>query len=116
MKEYVDFISFEVFREVNAGDCSNNGVSNRNDRLYICKAGTTVEDIEATAKEMGEDPTVFFVADERCGVYRLVSPYLKKTAPILPCFGGNLGYSTDSRFKEFTGCRYPMIIIDRVEA
>lgn len=91
------------------GDCTNNGISKGKDRLYLV-------DVEA---KMSNFP--FGICDiQECLCvkkmstgYTYTTPYFEKDFHHM--MGGNFVYSSDIRYREATGCIYPIAIHDRVE-
>lgn len=89
-----------VYHDNALGDCTNNGVSNRFDTLYLPNSNGPVE---VLLDENGELP------DNVCGVhlkelyngedYLYLEPY-KAPEGVGWMMGGNFAFSSDSRFKE----------------
>lgn len=99
-----------VLRNNSFGDCSNNGVSARYDRLTM----------------ITENEVLDFTGDKKNVVVKIDRVLFGKIMPVLVplevyneykasklpiMFGGNFGYTSDSRF----GFDYPLPIHDRVE-
>lgn len=89
------------------GDCSNGGISSERNRLYIIGKGFPFmpkdirECVKLESKEVG------------CVSYVNAKPlYFPKRWYMM---GGNFIYTTDSRFSEMTGIRYPIPVHDRYE-
>ena len=98
-----------VFRD-DLGDCSNNGVSSRYKRLEM------ISENEVTGFTTEKENVVVRIDRFLFGkVMPILVPlgiyedYKKSKLPIM--FGGNFGYTSDSRF----GWDYPLPIHDRVE-
>lgn len=89
------------------GDCTNNGISNTYDRLFILS-----KDGYSIVRDIRE-----LVQLERRNIgrkeYVSVKPVYKADRWYMS--GGNFLYSSDTRFKEVTGIDYPVPIHDRYE-
>lgn len=96
----------EVYRD-SLGDCTNSGISATRDSLYILgcngplEAGDLRECVKIERREL------------------LGSEYLSAKPVYFPdrwyMAGGNFLYTSDSRFREYTGSNYPVPIHDRYE-
>ena len=104
-------LGINVLRNNSFGDCSNNGVSARYNRLQMI---TESEMLGFT----GEKKNVVVKIDRV--LFGKIMPVLVplevykeyKTNKLPISFGGNFGYTSDSRF----GFDYPLPIHDRVES
>lgn len=97
-----------VYRDVMLGDCTNNGISAYAKELYILskeKGPFEPEDIRQC---------VYIEWRDVCGEsYINCKPaYFRKRQYMA---GGNFLYTSDSRFRDVTKCKYPISIHDRYE-
>lgn len=96
-----------VFRDANGYDCTNNGISSKFTNLHM------VRDSEVSQLKP-EDITDDLVVRVDRNLFGKPAPYLTpyklyKSGKIV-MFGGNFGYTSDSRFGDT-----PLAIHDRVE-
>ena len=121
IESFVDFISCNVYKW-NLGDCTNGGISGRYNDLYLCRDYVTPEDVIEYCKEKGEDPERFVITERRHlfgKEYLNIRQVCHRTVNnrvLGGMSGGNFLYSCDSRWKEITGCDYPLSIHDRYES
>lgn len=98
-------LSVEIFEGKLIGNCSNDGISSRFQKVLIqCEDGNVDVDLD-------NPPENFCIIAERCG-YKFVRPYANPTG-IGWMAGGTLVYSCDSRFAEIS--EYPLSLHDRQE-
>lgn len=106
--------NYEVYRALNAevyrcglGDCTNEGISAHRRELFILGSEGPFE-----PTDIRECVTV--ERKEVCG-----QEYLNAKPAYCPkrwyMMGGNFLYTSDSRFREYTGLKYPLPIHDRYE-
>lgn len=99
-------LSAEVFRS-GLGDCTNGGISSTRKELYILGSDGPFE-----PSDIRECVTV--ERKEVCG-----QEYLNAKPAYFPrrwyMMGGNFLYTSDSRYREYTGMKYPIPIHDRHE-
>lgn len=117
-------LPIEVFRS-SFGDCSNDGISKFfNELLLYCPDGHREFDAET------EIPLNFCMIRRR-ELYGILSGNRSKYVDIVPAtvdeagrvvprpgwwmYGGNIGSTSDSRFRSITGIDYPVKIFDRQE-
>ena len=123
---FVDFLPCDVFRNADRsfGDCTNNGVSARFTELYLCKDYVTEDDVieYCEAKNCLSEVERFVKTETRiiCGKeyknIKLVFEGRQKIRGLLGGMaGGNILYTSDSRWEKITGCSYPLTIHDRYE-
>ena len=104
-------LPIEVYRTRGFGDCTNDGITSRYDRLLlVCDDGF----IEIDESNPPENLVVIKTRRFGFGEYKHIEPY----APIdSGCVGwmagGNLAYSSDSRFREMS--QYPLSVHYRQE-
>lgn len=124
IKMFVDFLPCSVYKNAEIGDCTNNGASSRWNSLYLCKDYVTDEDVWEYCKEHNiTDEVERFVCVENRVCFgneyksiKLVFEARQKVRNMLGGMsGGNLLYTCDGRWKEITGCDYPLSIHDRYE-
>lgn len=118
---FSDFLPCNVYKW-NLGDCTNGGVSGKYPELYLCKDNVTAEEVLEYCQEKGEDPERFVNTERRtiCGKEYLnikqVCHRVSNGRVLGGMSGGNFLYTCDSRWKEITGCDYPLSIHDRYES
>jgi len=108
----MDGLIINVFR-ANGSDCTNGGISAENDSLLLVGAG--VPEIFHPSPDM---PTVTLVTRIFGGEpVRSLVPCDDNAKPLKGwyMFGGNFGYTSDSRFSELTGIYGAIAIHDRQE-
>lgn len=105
-----------VYRN-NLGDCTNNGLSSRFDRLEMIEENE-VQDWELKKQGGVEIPVnlvVTVLRDVGFSKFYVIIPfdlyriYQAESLPVM--FGGNFTYSSDSRFGSV-----PLMIFDRIES
>lgn len=108
-------LSVEVYRAADGRDCTNNGVTSRNQRVYLY-SGDRQECI-ADAKENGIDQSALYVNkrilwNEK---HYFAEPLIKGKG--VQMFGGNFVYTSDSRFSDMTedDLHRPLPVHDRYE-
>lgn len=102
-------ISINVYRHGNY-DCTNNGISSRyNSLLLICDDGY----IDIDENNIPENAVKIVERNLFGNVYKHIEPIAKATQ-LGYMDGGNIAYSCDSRFREFSA--YPLKIHDRQES
>ena len=118
---FKDFLPCEVYRW-NLGDCTNGGVSSKYHSLYLCKDNVTPEEVIEYCQEKGEDPERFVNTERRFLFGReylnikQVCHRVSNNRVLGGMSGGNFLFTCDSRWKEITGCDYPLSIHDRYES
>lgn len=122
---FKDFLPCSVFRNAEIGDCTNGGVSAKFNYLYLCRDYVTEDDVyEYCEAHNCLDEVERFVQTETRTLFggkiykniKLVFEGRRKIRNMLGGMsGGNLLYTSDSRWKEITGCDYPLSIHDRYE-
>lgn len=124
IKKFVDFLPCSVYRNTEIGDCTNGGASSRWNNLYLCYDYVTEDDVLEYCKENNLMHEVErFVQVELRILFgkpykniKLVFEGRQKIRNMLGGMsGGNILYTSDSRWKEITGCDYPLTIHDRYE-
>lgn len=98
-----EWLSVEVFRCVKFGDCSNRGVTSRDETLWVPVPGCF--------REVPIDRRL--VLREAGGVTHFV-PQTLIDEGVWTMFGGCFVWTTDSRFRVVYGDR-PIAVYDRVE-
>lgn len=114
-------IPCSVLRDSVIGDCTNHGVSENRNSLWLCSDEVTKQDVldfleSEDNKSYSMDDFVFTERRTNVGGYLNIVPMKYKDTNVWNMCGGNFLYSSDSRFREFTGSRYPLSIHDRVES
>lgn len=89
------------------GDCSNNGISSKNNKLLFVDASGPFEGDETNSVKLVRRN---LFGSEYLHVEPLTKPEGRFNGPM---FGGNFIYSSDSRFREISA--YPIPIHDRYE-
>lgn len=110
---YKDYLTTYVLRDA-LGDCTNGGVSSRSDSLELFAPHLSFAQVASYCLENGID-----VNKAVRLVYRENLDYVH-AEPIVDrgkwyMFGGNYLKTSDSRFKNLTGIRYPVPVHDRTE-
>ena len=114
----INYLSVSVYRDSHGGDCSNGGISSRFRTLKVfCPDGSSSFESER------ETPLDFCMVRHHDYPFghscELVPACVKEgkviALPFWYMFGGNIGYTCDSRFSSLTGCYYPLKIHDRRE-
>lgn len=110
---YRDYLTTYVLRDA-LGDCTNGGVSSRSDSLELFAPHLSFAQVASYCLENGID-----VNKAVRLVYRENLDYVH-AEPIVDrgkwyMFGGNYLKTSDSRFKDLTGIRYPVPVHDRTE-
>lgn len=102
----VNALGIRVYRDGALGDCTMNGVSSRYDELMLIHPRGPHEVDE-------DDPRLVTIIIRNLSgrEYRHIEPYRNEGRWFMD--GGNIGYSCDSRFREFS--EYPLKIHDRDE-
>ena len=115
MKQYEDFISGEVYESKDIGNCSNNGVSNRYNELFVVAPYIELADVQKFCLENPEYKVEQFLKlDYEFYNNPRYNNYCRKKWNM---FGGAYLCSSDSRFQLFVGgCKYPVPIHDRYES
>ena len=102
-------LPINVYRHGNY-DCTNNGISSRyNSLLLICDDGY----IDIDENNIPENAVKIVERNLFGNVYKHIEPIAKATQ-LGYMDGGNIAYSSDSRFSEFSA--YPLKIHDRQES
>ena len=102
-------LPIKVYRNGNY-DCTNNGISSRYDTLLlICEDGY----VDVDENKIPENAVKIVERHLFGKVYKHIEPIAKATQ-LGYMDGGNIGYSCDSRFREFSD--YPLKIHDRQES
>lgn len=102
-------LPINVYRHGNY-DCTNNGISSRyNSLLLICDDGY----IDIDENNIPENAVKIVERNLFDKVYKHIEPIAKATQ-LGYMDGGNIAYSSDSRFREFSD--YPLKIHDRQES
>jgi len=123
IKEFKDFISCEVYKW-SLGDCTNGGASSKWKSLYLCKDYVTDEDVLEYCEEKNcldeverfvKVETRFLLGKEYKNIKLVFEGRQKVRHMVGGMSGGNLLYSCDGRWEDFTGCPYPLSIHDRYE-
>lgn len=102
-------LPIEVYKTSRLSDCTNGGISSRYDELLlVCDRGYVEID------ENNPPENLVKVSEHRCGfsVYKFLEP-VARPQHLGWMFGGNLAYSSDSRYSELAG--QPLPIHDRQE-
>lgn len=98
-----------IFEDKSIGNCSNNGISNRyNDVYVLCPDGN----IEIDLNDPPENLVSFEVRNLGFGKFARFTPYNNNGKWNM--FGGTFVWSCDSRFREHF-CEYPVPLHDRYE-
>lgn len=111
---YRDFLTAYVLRNATLGDCTNGGVSSRS------------EDLEVFAPHLSFAQVADYCLENRIDVNKVLKLVYRESIdyihaePIINrhkwyMFGGNYVKTSDSRFKDLTGIRYPVPVHDRTE-
>lgn len=123
---YKDFLPCSVYKNAsfNYSDCSNGGASARWNDLYLCRDYVTDEDVLEYCKANNclneverfvQTETRFLFGREYKNIKLVFEGRQKIRGMLGGMAGGNLLYTSDSRWKEITGCDYPLSIHDRYE-
>ena len=102
----------DVYQSQGIGDCTNGGISSKGSCLYLIDR----DDLEKRYPFEPEDirECVYTAGVDIDGTwYSHVRPLYKDG--IWYMMGGNFVWTSDSRYKEITGIRYPLPIHDRYE-
>ena len=110
---YRDYLTTYVLRDA-LGDCTNGGVSSRSNTLELFAPHLSCAQVANYCLENGIDVNSVVKL-----VYRENLDYIH-AEPIVDrgrwyMFGGNYLKTSDSRFKDLTGIRYPVPVHDRTE-
>ena len=110
---YRDFLTTYVLRDA-LGDCTNDGVSSRSDTLELFAPHLSFAQVADYCLENGINMNKAVKL-----VYQANFDYIH-AEPIVDrgkwyMFGGNYLKTSDSRFKDLTGIRYPVPVHDRTE-
>ncbi len=110
---YRDYLTTYVLRDA-LGDCTNGGVSSRSNTLELFAPHLSFAQVANYCLENGIDVNSVVKL-----VYRENFDYIH-AEPIVDrgrwyMFGGNYLKTSDSRFKDLTGIRYPVPVHDRTE-
>lgn len=113
----MNIISVSIYRNGD-DDCTNHGLSSKADRLplVVLEFGESSADAIQKLKDEGKDPDRYLLLVRRT-LWGETADYIKPlTEDRWVMMGGNFAYTSDSRFREFTGSRCPLPIHDRVES
>lgn len=113
VRQYKDYLSMYVLYN-SLGDCTAGGVSSR------------VHDFQVFAPSLSFAQVVNHCIEEGIDLHRVLKLVYRENLDYIHAepvimrgkhymSGGNFIYTTDSRFKELTGIRYPVSIHDRTE-
>lgn len=120
---YQDYIPIDVYHNTLMGQCTH-GASAANKSLFLVSPKVQNFEIDAYCLLHKMDRSRFFRVGHRQSWKHGSVPPTKETHLFLePCFkghrrmmnGGNIGFTPDERFIDFTGSRYPLFIHDRTE-
>lgn len=105
-------LPISVYRTQRTGDCTNGGISSMYDTLYlICDEGFIDIDEDNPPKTLVQVVVQYIGGKE----YKHIEPYaLVNDGCVGWMAGGNIGYSSDSRFSDMS--QYPLSIHDRQES
>lgn len=106
-----------IYRNGNE-DCTNHGLSSKADRLplIVLESGESSKDAIQQIKDEGKDPDRYLLLVRRT-LWNENADYIKPlTEERWVMMGGNFAYTSDSRFREYTGSRCPLPIHDRCES
>lgn len=107
-----------VYKDQSLGDCSNNGATNRYDRIIIFSEDTKNTEVYDYIERNIEPQDKCFRVET---IWRGQPNEYKRAVPVFKngkCWmaGGCFGYTSDSRFTDVTGgLHYPISIHDRTE-
>ena len=104
-------LPINVYRTATLGDCTNGGITSRYSRLLLVHERGFIEVDENNPPE-----TLVKIVTRN-----LFGKEYKHIEPVAPCpsdrigymSGGNLAYTSDSRFRELS--QYPLTVHDRTE-
>lgn len=109
-------ISVDVYR-CHLGDCTNGGVTSRNDSVLLfidCDREEAIKYCEELNIKATEQ--LILVRRDLWGENCDYAEPLVKPERVTQCMGGNFIYSCDSRFREYTGSSRPLPVHDRFES
>lgn len=111
--QYRDYLTVHVLRST-LGDCTNGGVSSRTDSFDLFAPHLTFAQVADHCLEKGIDmnKALKLVCREHPD-YIHAEPIIDRGKWYMA--GGNFVKSSDSRFKDLTGIRYPVPVHDRTE-
>lgn len=102
-------LSCGIFQDKVIGNCSNDGISNRFNSVYvICPDGNHEIDLDNPPENL----VIYEEKDFGFTVHRRFKPY--NTGGRWNMFGGTFVYTSDGRFRETFG-DYPIPLHDRYE-
>lgn len=111
-------ININIYRAADGRDCTNNGLSSKGSSfpMVVLEFGETSAMAIETLRNEGKDPERHFLLVKR-NLFGGNADYIKPlTETRWVMMGGNFGYTSDSRFNDYTGSRTPLPIHDRVES
>lgn len=124
IKMFTDFLPCSVYKNAEIGDSSNGGASSRWNSLYLCYDYVTEDDVIEYCKENNKMHEVErFVQVETRNLFGKTYKNIKLVFEgrqeirnmVGGMYGGNVLYTSDSRWEKITKCDYPLAIHDRYE-
>jgi predicted PolB exonuclease-like 3'-5' exonuclease len=115
-----EYLHISVYRNAEIGDCTNGGISSKVNKLILVSKKVEFERLENFCNLYNYDINTCVTVEDR-GLYKgylNLIPVTLVDSGQWTMFGGNFGYTSDSRFKNFI-TNYqkdgPVAIHDRVE-
>ena len=112
LQEYRDYMTAEVYK-FPLGDCG--GISDVVKNVTIFKENTKLEDIVELHKQTDMPLCKMFVVTD-CNGYKRAEHVQELLEHKCVMCGGNYAYTSDSRFKDIAGIKYPVSLHDRCES